>query len=169
MKASTDRSHRISGALEAVVRVVLDDPGRTGDATLATVRAALASGRLDAALARAGLGAGCREALLREIDGLVEEHGAGVAAVDLLHCRAQEALCVVIRDVVANWHDPDRAPTLADVRAAIAVGRVSALVARGLLDSEGRDMILGALNELIRVHGARVSAEQWIGPGDPNR
>lgn len=166
MTVPTDLADRTSEMLEIVARMVLRDAERVGAATLASVHAAVASGRFDEVISARGPGIAPREGLLREIDELVGEFGDQVPAVHLLHYRAPESLSIVLRDVVDRWHDPERPPTLADVRAAIAVGRLSALIGQGTLDPDEHETVIEQLNELIRIHGARVPAREWIGPGD---
>jgi hypothetical protein len=99
--------------------------------------------------------------LLDELNGLIEEYGEDVLAIEFVRSDASEPLSRVIEALV-NDENREHPPTLDTVRQAIVSGLTAKLIGDGVLEDDEDDTLLSEIDSLIRRHGGEAMAEDFI-------
>jgi hypothetical protein len=160
IRASIDVAGRVSAQLAWLIEK-LTQRGEEPPQTLGEVRAALLAHKPASVREAEFLHPQDQASRLVELDALIEEFGPEARALDFVPGRASEGLSRVIEAAINDPALPD-GPTLAEVRAAMAVGLAARLVGEGALDEDEEVTLLAEIDELIRQYGAGTAAEPLI-------
>ena len=160
IRPSIDVASRVSAPLARLIEK-LTEHGEEPPQTLGEVRAALLARKPASVREAEFLHPQEQASRLVELDTLIEEFGPEARALDFVPARASEGLSRVIEAALEDPTLPD-APTLAEVRAAMAAGLSARLVGAGALDEDEEVTLLAEIDELIRQYGAGTAAEPLI-------
>ena len=101
------------------------------------------------------------EALIDELDELIEQFGESAAAMDFIYAFASEALTRVIEEVMDD-ENRENPPSLQDVHAAILDGIGGRMVGEGVLEEDEDDTLVAEIDDLIEQFGADSLAEEFL-------
>lgn len=160
IRPSIDVAARVSAPLARLIEK-LTERGEEPPQTLGEVRAALLAHKPASVIEAEFLHPQEQASRLVELDALIEEFGPEARALDFVPARASEGLSRVIEAALEDPTLPD-APTLAEVRAAMAAGLSARLVGEGALDEDEEVTLLAEIDELIQQYGAGTAAEPLI-------
>ncbi len=151
---------RVSEELSIVLEALLSEAQRDEPVTLGVARERL----------RRTLGAdehspvrrvGSDPSVLAELETLIEEFGADVAADDFVAVAASAELSEVIEALLDHPAD-DETLTLARVREAIQGGLAALMEARGALEADDEPALRAELEALIERYGPETPAEPLL-------
>jgi hypothetical protein len=156
MTLPLDVNEAVSPELSAVIAAVLEDHE---EATLESVRSAVADGLLEHLAALGRIPDEDDEGLLAELDALIEVYGEESLAQAFYRPRASEDMSLVLEAVI-DRSDADQAPTLAAVRDAVQAGLVTDLIARDEIPPDSTQTLLDELEGLIAAYGDDAAVEE---------
>lgn len=159
MVTSGDLDDAASDELANAIELVLDGEDVEEPVTLEAVRTAL----LESTEARAAplrrLEGDQREALVAELDTLIDGHGPDAAAERFTQPFAGADLTRVIEHAIERADEP----TLGHLQGMIEEGLLAELIGEGEVAEEDEQGIRASLEALIERHGANTFAEDFIG------
>lgn len=149
---------RVSQELSTVIEMIAGDPDLEEEVTLGFVRDRLRETLAGFAEAERIHLFGDEDTLSAEIDGLIEEYGDDVMAIDLATVKASEDLSTII-EALLDETDEETGLTLGAVREAMAGGLIASLVGSGLLEPDDEQTLYAEIEALVERLGEDTLAE----------
>ena len=159
MPIPEDVYENTSNELSAAIAVVLDDDAVGQPATLESVRQAILAEVKTATIPLNRFSTEQWQELRDEVDALVEEYGADALAVRFMRPWASEALSRLIEAGLDELGEP----SLVSLFDAAEQGLLANLIARGEIDDDEAQTVIGELQGLMNRYGTSTLAENFLG------
>lgn len=148
-----------SDALAEAIQLVVDDEDVEEPATLTAVRDTLHDSHQARSAPLRRLKREDRDALVAELDSLIEVHGGDTPAGEFLRPFGGADLPRVIEHAIERADEP----TLGHVQGMIEEGLLAELIGEGEVAEEDEQGIRAQLATLIERHGPNAFAEDFLG------